>query len=140
MKSFLNVCLYSGMCHLDPKCDLSDEDTKILRDKIFALKEKPKREPFPRLGKTISVRFESEKSKVVAILSYPEYTDLGMPAAVLVYWNSNELAEPFVDTENINDFLHELAKPAILQHQEDMKKEWEKNYEDLLGIPEKEKI
>lgn len=130
--------MYSGMCHLDPQTNLSEEQTKTLRDKVFALKEKPKREPFPRLGKTISVRFESGNEKVVAILSYPAYTDLGMPAAVMVYWNSNELAEPFVDTENINEFLCDLAKPAIEKHYEDMKEMWLKHNENLLREPEKE--
>lgn len=124
MKSLLNVCMYSGMCHLDPKTELSDEDTQILRDKTLALKEKPERDPYPRLGRTdqLSVTFYvSEGEKLVYLLSYV--------GTVSVYWNNDELPEHFKDTENINGFLQTRAAQAIQHH-----------YEDMLRLTQQEEI
>lgn len=128
-RPYAEITMYSGMCHLDPRIEITEEQSIVIEEKLQQLKE-------PFIGK---------KYYGTGVLSSTSYMVL-FPENIGVYVHDNgyvhivtEIYNPddtgFQDTVGLHEYLKELLNPALEQHQEDMKKMWE-DYNKKISTPE----
>lgn len=137
MKTMLEVCMYSGMCHWDPRCEITPEQEQILMEKISKLHKKAEANRFGTgcLGAdSFSVAWgviEIKEDGFTFVEDYEEFlkglsiTGLhAYPGRIRVYTNVNDTyqIDMYEDTENIHQFLAEIAEPAIQTHREQAEK------------------
>lgn len=157
MKTLLNVCMYSGMCHFDPQVILTQEQSDILLAKISSLNKHGKKNRFGTgvLGRDAFIVsfnamdnfFEQQKYETDLTKCPHVFRITCHPGVIQVTMNTNPTEEMwwkeyiFEDTENIHDFLSELAEPAIATHIEDAQKRMDDHWASLgFGVKKDENL
>lgn len=132
-RPYAEILMYSGMCHLDPRVELTEEQFIIIEKMMTDLSE-----PFP--GK------EYYGTGVLSATSYmvvfPENSGIYVFDNGKVNIHTSVYGEDknYQDTVGLHAYLKELLAPALAKHYEDSKKEWEAYNEKMFGIPPEEKI
>jgi len=131
MGATLEICLYSGICHLDPKSNISDEDTEILKNMLESLSEVLEEKPHQWLGPNQYLVHLNNEDK--------EYFYC-QPGSVTKYKVGSEDFVSYKDTAGIFIFLATYSATAMVNHQEEMKTQWDKYNEEMLRISKQEKV
>jgi hypothetical protein len=148
MKVMLEVCMYSGMCHIDPRCEVTTEQERTLVEKVKKLHKTavPNRFGTGVLGQdnfcVVWGVIEISQDNMKLVDNYMELSkqfDIVMvralPGRITVDKNvdGKYQSEMFEDTEDIHSLLANLAAPAIADHHEWCRKEMEAYQKSILG-------
>ena len=143
MKTMLEVCMYSGMCNWDPRCELTEEQTQIITEKANRLHKKATANRFGTgvlgadsfmvswgISQIRDDGFEVMESFEEILKGLNLTMIRALPGRITVYrWMDGEsTSEMYEDTENMHSFLSELAQPAI----EASRKRAEKQMEEYI--------
>jgi len=150
MKTMLEVCVYSGMCNWDPRCEMTKEQTEALNEKVSKLHKTATANRFGTgvLGMdSFMVVFGVTEIREDGFEMVPAYEDFlkglkftmvrALPGRITVHKivNGSNTYEMYEDTENIHQFLAELAAPAI-QAAHDRANRQIQEYWDNVGTPD----
>lgn len=133
-RPYAEILMYSGMCHLDPRTELTDEQANVVRAKFAQLTEP----------------FSGKRYYGTGVLSSTSYM-VCLPESRTIYVQDNgyvymigEVYNPddtgLQDTAGLHHYLKELLMPALIKHGEDMQKEWDAYNEKMFGISKEEKV
>jgi len=141
MATMLEVCMYSGCCDWDPRCELTEEQTTILLNKMALLDTPPdpKAKRYWPLGQDcFSVcpgvkvirkdGFEFEDPNGI------EWYIQCYPGRVTWFKAGQSDSVEYLDTQGIVEFLSEIAQPAIKEHYADAEKSLKDNFGTILEV------
>jgi|SRR5579885_1602834 len=131
MKTMLEVCMYSGACAWDPRCEIAPDQERILMEKVGKLHKKA---PMTRFGTGVlgtdsfAVNWGIIEIREDGFEIAPNYMDFlkGLRVISVHAWpervrvdtweNGTQASHVYEDTESIHSFLADLAAPAIQAH------------------------
>lgn len=137
MKTMLEVCMYSGMCQWDPRCEITPEQNTILLEKLDKLHKKAEANRFGTgvLGSdSFAVAWgvvEIKEDGFTFVDDYEKFLEglriTGLhawPGRVQIYHKVDgvQQTDMYEDTEGVHEFLAAIAVPAIETHQERARK------------------
>jgi len=155
MKTMLEVCMYSGGCRWDPRCEMTPEQEATLMEKLSKLEKEaqPNRfgtgvlgaDSFMVIWGVIEIKDDGFEMPINADYdpSQFKYSMIrALPGRITVYHSFNKergiVVTMYEDTENIHSFLADLAAPSIKAHY-DLANKQIQDYWDNLGTPETKK-
>ncbi len=126
------ITLYSGMCHMDPRVELTDEQSLMIRVKLASLCE-------PFTGKRLYGTGVLGPDNYMVILK-----DLEMVVYLTVHGcvtlTQNMTVDEYQDTAHLHEYLSDILSPALQKHVEDYQAQQDAYYENMFRIPKKEKV
>lgn len=119
---YAEITMYSGMCHLDPRTEITEEQSIEMEDMLDKLTEP----------------FDGQRYYGTGVLSPTSYMVV-FPENIVIYVSDRGLIQiltqissvEYQDTVGLHAYLEKLLAPALAQHQEDAKKMWEEYNEKL---------
>lgn len=140
MKTMLEVCMYSGICHRDPRCEITPEQEKILMEKLSKL-HKPATadrfgtgtlgaDSFMVLWGVLEIEEDGFTFDNECAPTQFKYSMIrSLPGRITIISSENGLLNHtlYEDTEAIHSFLTDLATPAIQAH-------YKKSNEEMQGF------
>jgi hypothetical protein len=120
---YAEITMYSGMCHLDPQVELTEEQSIEIENKLAQLKDP----------------FTGQRYYGTGVLSPTSYMVV-FPENIIVNVSdrghvriSTEVSDvEYQDTVELHAYLKELLAPALAKHQDDAKKAMDEYYEKML--------
>lgn len=140
MATMLEVCMYSGACSWDPRCEMTEEQTTILLNKVALLDTPPdpKAKRHWPLGKDCfsvcpnvkEIRKDGFEFETPTVDWYVQC----YPGRITWYKAGQTDTVEYLDTQGIVEFLSEIAQPAIQEHLADGEKSLKENFGAILDI------
>lgn len=139
MKTILEVCMYSGGMANDPRVEIPSEDVIILKEKINKLNK-------VKLGSgglgadSFAVIFNVIDIDIINgfnldMLNIPDIVYFHCwPGLIHMQRKDEPMIQSYQDTENIHSFLQDFAAPAIKQHYDNAKKEYEDYFKKFFSL------
>lgn len=131
MATILNVCMYSGMCHLDPRVELTEEQSQKLLEMVRGADEPASLDRFgtgvlgPDAFAVSFIQFDRDNLFTpLDVDQYPDIITLYSYPGIMGLWRKEDGTygdmKWYKDSFGAHDFLTELAAPAIAKHHTDI--------------------